>query len=183
MALKVWDNSTWAMASQIKVWDGNAWQEGSNANVHIWTGTSWQKIHPGVNLNTSISVSALDLSGSGPPPSQAVAELTLFANGKIQSFTSTSFGGTTLVTNNDWLLTGTNAEYDVYVTNFSGDTLDVSEPTDGTRRVLSTDRTYRLVSDYPDGVKSAFFDLNICSNTGSGTIIKTASVTIIAEAS
>lgn len=180
MTIKVWDSSSWAMASQIKVWDGSSWKEGSNANVHIWTGTAWQKIHPGVDLRPTYSVSATDFTiGTG----QAQAELVLFANGKLQTLESTSFGGTTLVINEDWLLTGANSEYDVYVTNFSGDPLTVSEPTDGTRRVLSTDRTYRILVDYPDGVKTATFDLNICANSGSGTVIQTATVTIFAEAS
>ena len=180
MAIKVWDSSKWAMASQIKVWDGSAWRETSNANVHIWTGSAWQKIHPGVELDPVYSSLAADLSGIG---SQAISELTVYSNGAIQIKESTSVGGTTLELNDVWLLTATNAEYDIYVTNFSGDALNLSSPTDGTRSALSTSQTYRLVSDYPDGLKVSTFDLNICSNTGSGTVIQTASVTLSAEAS
>lgn len=180
MAIKVWNGSAWEMASQIKVWDGSAWQEGPNANVHIWTGSAWQKVHPGVYLDSVYVEGAFDLSGPG---AQAIAELTVFANGKIQTFQSTTGGGTTRTLSEDWLLTATNAEYDVFVTNFSGDTLSLSSPTDGTRSVLSTTQTYRLVSDYPDGLKTAGFNLNICSNTGSGTVIQVTEVTLTAESS
>jgi hypothetical protein len=180
MAIKVWNGSAWEMASQIKTWDGSAWEDGSNANVHIWTGTAWQKVHPGVQLDSAYTEGAFDPSGIG---SQAQAELTLFSNGKIQLFQATSTGGTTRTLSEDWLLTATNAEYDVFVTNFSGDALTLSSPTDGTRSVLSTSQTYRLISDYPEGLKSAGFDLNICSNTGSGTVIQTTIVTLSAEAS
>jgi hypothetical protein len=48
---------------------------------------------------------------------------------------------------------------------------------------LSTTQTYRIVSDYPDGIKTAGFNLNICSNTGSGTVIQVTEVTLTAEAS
>ncbi len=178
MAIKIWDGSKWAMVSQLQTWDGSAWQEGSNANVHIWTGSAWQKVHPGVNLDSTYSVSTFDLSGVG---SSAQAELTLFANGKIQTFETTSIGGTVRTSSADWLLTATNSEYDVYVLNFSGDALNASSPTDGTRSVLSTNRTYRIISNYGDGLKSATFDLIICANTGSNTIIQTSSVTLTAE--
>lgn len=178
MAIKVWDSSEWAMASQIKVWDGSAWRETSNANVHIWTGSTWQKIHPGVELNQLYSPFAFDGIGPG---GQAQAELTLYANGKIQTFSSTSSSGTTRLSSDDWLLTGVNSEYDVYVTNFFGDSLIFSSPTDGTRSALSTTQTYRLSADYPES-KSATFDLIICANTGGGTIIQTSSVTLTAEA-
>jgi hypothetical protein len=177
MAIKIWNGSSWEMASQLKTWDGSAWQEGSNANVHIWTGSAWQKIHPGVDLDSTYSVSATDYT---VPTGQAQAELTLFANGKIQTFIADTISGTTRTSSADWLLTATNAEYDIYVQNFSGDALTSSSPTDGTRGALSTSQTYRIQSDYPDGIKSAQFDLIICSNTGGGTIIQTASVTLSA---
>lgn len=178
MAIKVWDGSTWQMASQIKFWDGSTWQNGANGNVHIWTGSAWQKIHPGAELEPTYSVYAFDGTiGTG----QAQAELTLFSNGKIQLFESTSFGGTTLISSADWLLTATNAEYDVYVQNFSGDPLTLSSPTDGTRSSLITSQTYRILSDYPEGIKNATFDLIICANSGGGTIIQSASVTLTAE--
>jgi hypothetical protein len=180
MAIKVWNGSAWEMASQIKIWDGSAWQEGPNANVHIWTGSAWQKVHPGVYLDSTYTEGAFDPSGPG---AQAQAELTVFSNGKIQTFQSTSTGGTTRTLSEDWLLTATNAEYDVFVTNFSGDALTLSSPTDGTRSALSTTQTYRIVSDYPDGIKTAGFNLNICSNTGSGTVIQVTEVTLTAEAS
>ena len=180
MSIKVWDGSKWAIASQIKTWDGSAWKETSNANVHIWTGTAWQKIHPGVQLDTSYTEGASDFSGPG---SQAQSELTLFSNGKIQLFQSTSTGGTVRTLSEDWLLTATNAEYDVYVTNFSGDALTLSSPTDGTRSALNSIQTYRMFSEYPDGLKTAGFSLNICSNTGPGTVIQTTVVTLTAEAS
>lgn len=178
MAIKVWGGSDWQMASQIKVWDGSAWQEGSNANVHIWTGSAWQKVHPGVDLDSAYSVSALDLSIGTP---EAQAELVLYANGKIQTFESTSTGGTVRTSSADWLLTATNAEYDVYVSNFSGDALNFSSPTDGTRRSLDVSQNYRIVSQN-EGVKSATFDLIICANTGGGTIIQTSTVSLTAEA-
>lgn len=178
MAIKIWNGSSWEMVSQLKTWDGSAWQEGSNANVHIWTGSAWQKVHPGVDLDSTYSVSAIDLTiGTG----QAQAELVLFANGKIQTFISDTISGTTRTSSADWLLTATNAEYDVYVQNFTGDTLTLSSPTNGTRSALSTSQTYRIVSNYPDGIKAATFDLIICSNTGGGTIIQTAYVALTAE--
>jgi len=180
MAIKVWDNSKWAMASQIKVWDGSAWQQAANANVHVWTGSAWQKIHPGVALEQNYSVSVSDFTIT---TGFAQAELVLFANGKIQTLESTSLAPTQVTLNDDWLLTATNAEYDVYVTNFSGDPLDTSSPVDGTRSALGTSQTYRITSNYPDGIKTATFDLNICANTGSGTVIQKASVTLYAEAS
>ena len=178
MAIKIWNGSSWEMVSQLKTWDGSAWQEGSNANVHIWTGSAWQKVHPGVDLDSTYSVYALDLSIGTP---EAQAELVLYSNGKIQTFESTSTGGTVRTSSADWLLTATNAEYDVYVSNFSGDALSVSSPTDGTRNALSGSQNYRIVSQN-EGVKSATFDLIICANTGGGTIIQTSSVTLTAEA-
>lgn len=177
MAIKIWDGSKWAMVSQLQTWDGSSWQDGANGNVHIWTGSAWQKIHPGVELD-DISVSVFDYTiGTG----QAQAELVVWANGKIQTFESTSFGGTTRTSSADWLLTATNAEYDVYVSNFSGDALNASSPTDGTRSSLDGNQVYRIVSDYPEGIKSASFDLIICANTGPGTIIQIANVSLSAE--
>lgn len=180
MAIKIWDSSSWQMASQIKVWDGSSWQSGSNANVHIWTGSAWQKIHPGVALNPSTSANAVDLSG--PPGAFAQAEVILFANGTIQTLTSNSINPTAIGVNYSWLLTATNAEYDVFVSNFSGTSLIASSPTDGTRSPLSSNRNYTLYTGYGSAV-FASFDLNICSNTGSGTIIQTTSVSLSADAS
>jgi hypothetical protein len=179
MTIKVWDGSAWQMASQIKTWDGSAWQDGANANVHIWTGTAWQKVHPGVNLNSSTSSSAFDLSG--PPSAFAQAEVVLFANGTIQTLSSTSASPTSVGVNYSWLLTGANSEYDVYVTNFSGDSLTASAPVDGTRVPLNTTRNFTLYTGYGSSL-SASFDLNICSNTGPNTIIQTTSVSLSAEA-
>ena len=178
MAIKIWDGSKWAMVSQLKTWDGSAWQNGANGNVHIWTGSAWQKIHPGANLDSSYFVSALDASGSG---AQAQAELTLYSNGKIQTFESTTTSGTLRLSSADWLLTGANSDYDVFVTNFIGDVLVFSSRTDGERDPLSTSQTYRLIADYPDN-KNCTFTLNICSNTGTGTVIQSATVSLTAEA-
>ena len=181
MSLKIWDSTEWKMASQIKVWDGSAWQNGTNANVHIWTGSAWQKVHPGVYLEPSYFVFAFDVSGPG---AEAESRITLFANGKIQTFTSTSTSGTTRTSSADWLLTGENSEYDVYVADFSGDTLAFgSDPSDGTRLRLNTDRTFALLSNYPD-TKNAYFNLVICSNTSTGiTPIQLGEVTLSAETS
>lgn len=180
MSIKIWDSTEWKMASQIKVWDGSAWQNGTNANVHIWTGSAWQKVHPGVYLEPSYFVTSIDISGSG---AQAEARVVLFANGKIQTFTSTSTSGTVRTSSADWLITGTNSEYDVYVADFSGDALTGSDPTDGTRSRLNTDRTFALLADYPAN-KNAYFNLIICSNASTGTTpIQLGEVTLSAETS
>jgi len=169
MAIKVWDGSKWAISSQIKVWDGSAWQQGTNANVHIWTGTAWQKIHPGVFLDQGNGYNLSKIDPNNAPVGNAGVAVTLYANGKIQTFESDSISGTTRTSSTDWLLTGTNSEYDVFVNNFSGDTLDFgSAPTDGTRSVLSTDRTFSLTQT-ANGSLNSSFDLIICANNSSGT--------------
>lgn len=170
MTIKVWDSTKWGIASQVKVWDGSSWQNQTHANVHIWTGTVWQKIHPSVYLDegTGYDVQGIDPTPGGPPDfGNASAELTLFANGKIQTFESDSTTGTTRTSSADWLITGVNSEYDVFVNNFTGNPLDTSAPTDGTRSVLDTDRTFRLARGV-DGSESASFDLIICANNSSG---------------
>ena len=170
MTIKIWDGSKWGIGSQIKVWDGSAWKDQTHANVHIWTGTAWQKIHPSVYLDEGAGyvVSIADPTAGGPPDfGNAQAELTLFANGKIQTFESDSISGTTRTSSADWLLNGVNSEYDVFVNNFIGDPLDTSAPTDGTRSVLSSDRTFRLIRDV-DGSETSSFDLIICANNSSG---------------
>ena len=82
MTIKVWDGSKWAISSQIKVWDGSVWKDNTKANVFIWTGTAWQKVHPGVFLDqvNGYLVSISDPTPGGPPYfGNAGAELTLFA--------------------------------------------------------------------------------------------------------
>lgn len=172
MAIKVWDGSKWAIGSQIKVWDGSAWKEKTNANVHIWTGSAWQKIHPPVFLDqtgATYSINVNDPTPGGPPDfGNAQARVTLYANGKIQTFESDSTTGTSRTSSADWLLTGLNSEYDIFVNNFTGNALDVgSAPTDGTRSVLSTDQSFTLTRAV-DGSESCTFDLIICANNSSG---------------
>lgn len=176
MAIKLWDSTAWKMASQIKVWDGSAWRETSNANVHIWTGSAWQKVHPGATLPQDLTVTAFDGLNV-----EAQADLILWANGKIQTFTSTSGGGTVRETSSDWLLTATTAEYDVFVTNFTGDALIASAPVDGTRSVLSSTRSYTLQAAGSGENKIATFELNICANTGTGTVIQKTDITLSAQ--
>lgn len=172
MTVKVWDGSKWAISSQIKVWDGSVWKDSTNANVHIWTGTAWQKVHPPVYLDqgTGYAVFGNDPNPAGPPYfGNAGATLTLFANGKIQTFTSDSTSGTVRTSSDDWLLTGANSEYDVFVNGFTGDTLDGgSAPTDGTRSILSTDRTFQLTRS-ANGSSGCSFNLILCANNSSGT--------------
>jgi|694.fasta_scaffold13322_3 hypothetical protein len=184
MGIKVWDGSKWAIASQIKTWDGSAWKETSNANVHIWTGTAWQKIHPPVQLeqNLGYSVSATDPTNAGSG-GNAQARINIFANGKIQTFESTSVSGTVRTSSADWLLTGANSEYDVYVTNFSGSSLQVgSGPTNGTRTQLSSDVQYSLYLD-SNGTGSSSFDITICANNqvSTNTAIQKASISLYVD--
>jgi hypothetical protein len=178
MALKIWDSTEWKMASQIKVWDGTTWQNGSQANVHVWTGTAWQKVHPGVELDATIgySVFVTDPTDAGSG-GNAQARVNIFANGKIQTFESTSISGTVRTSSADWLLTGTNSDYDIYVANFGGDNLESgSGPVDGTRTRLSSDVEYSLFIN-SNGTKSSSFDIIICANnSATGTTIQTAPV-------
>lgn len=168
MTIKVWDGSKWAISSQIKVWDGSVWKDNTKANVFIWTGTAWQKVHPGVFLDEGAGYSVSKFDPNDAPIGNAQARVTLFANGKIQTFESDSISGTVRTSSADWLLTGTNSEYDVFVNNFSGDTLDFgSAPTDGTRSVLSTDRIFSLTQT-ANGSLNSSFDLIICANNSSG---------------
>lgn len=168
MTIKVWDGSKWAISSQIKVWDGSVWKDNTKANVFIWTGTAWQKVHPGVFLDQGTGYSVSKIDPNDAPVGNAQARVTLFANGKIQTFESDSISGTVRTSSADWLLTGTNSEYDVFVNNFTGDTLDFgSAPTDGTRSVLSTDREFSLTQT-ANGTLNSSFDLIICANNSSG---------------
>lgn len=175
MTIKVWDGSAWQMGSQIKIWDGTAWQNGTNANVHIWTGSAWQKVHPGVYMEPNYAADIAD------PGVSAEDRITLFANGTLQVIKTGAVSGTTMLYNHAWLLTGTNSDYDAYVTDFTGDPLNaLSSPYDGTRLQLNSNYQWLLRTTGP--FKTANFNLNICSHDGTGTQIQTAFIDFTVEA-
>ena len=160
MAFHYWNGSAWKiinnawedlfyddLGANLRIWNGSQWITTNNAK--IWNGSTWKGFMDQVQLSDDF---ASNVQGGGG----ANAEWAIYSSGEVNYTSDNSFQSYGWIAND-----GNTSQYQIFVTQTSGDFLDgTSSPLD-TWLDLSSTHVWRIFADEFNDTKQAFLNAEI----------------------